>query len=147
MQSFDLVCAVDGAWGGTTDGILGGGIGGTIKGKDGRNILTFSGPTNTSTALMTEIRAILFVITSIATRKLKYSRAVICSDSVIAVNAFNKGLLTEFPMLYQEFNSQHLIQESLFIHYVPRALNENADSLAKNGISRPTVISIWAEGY
>ena len=66
--------------------------------------------------------------------------------SVIAVNAFNKGLLSDFPMFYQDFSSQHLIQETLFIHYVPREINENADLLAKSGIARPTVNTSWAEG-
>lgn len=61
-HGFDFICAVDGAWGTSDSGRLGGGIGGTIHNNQGSLILSFSGPVSSSNALHTEIEGILFVI-------------------------------------------------------------------------------------
>ena len=140
---FDIVSAVDGSWGITSESFHSGGMGGTIKTKEGRAILTFSGPVLAISAVHAEIQAIIFAINCLASRNIKYTRAVVCSDSITAVNALNKGLQFDFPILYMDFKYQHMINVSIFIHYVPRSLNENADSLAKSGLHRPVMKATW----
>ena len=147
FHCFDIVCAVDGSWGNTSDSSPLGGMGGTIKSKEGRPILIFSGPVFTTSAVLAEIQAILFAINCLATRNIKHTRAVVCSDSITAVNALNKGLQFDFPILHMDFQYQHMINVSIFIHYVPRSLNENADSLAKNKSLGPVMKAIWSPGY
>lgn len=103
----------------------------------------FSGPVFTTSAVASEIKGILFVIKCLILRYLVHKRTVICSDSVQAVNTINKGLHHEFPLLIPKFQFQHLINYKIFVHFVPRQLNENADSLAKKGVSRPFMAARW----
>ena len=141
---FDLVCAVDGAWGYSGNKTFGGGIGGTIRDKSGNLVLSFSGPVLAAAAVMAELRSVIYAIDCIVARKLSHLRSVICSDSILVVNAFNKGVLIDFPILHLEFRHQNLINKTIFVQYVPRYLNENADSLAKNGITKHYVKACWA---
>lgn len=59
------------------------------------------------------------------------------------MNAFNKGLHVDFPLLDPGFSFEHLLNSSIFIQFVPRELNENADSLAKKGLGRPIMSAHW----
>lgn len=142
---FDLVCAVDGAWGLIGNSLFGGGIGGTVRNNKGSLLFSFSGPVASKSVRFTEIDAILFVLQSLMSRNLLKLRTVICSDSAQAVNAFNRGLSVEFPHMDFNLRFEHVINISIFIHYVPRNLNDNADSLAKKGITRPYMSSLWTE--
>ena len=56
------------------------------------------------------------------------------------VSAFNEGIFIKFPLKRVDFEFQHLINKSIFIDFVPRYLNEQADDLAKKGLGRPNLI-------
>lgn len=126
---------MDGAWSIINESKFGGGIGGTIHNNQRSILLSFSGPVHANSALYTEFEGISFVFKCIALRNFRDKRVVICSDSVSAVNAFNKSLHIDFPILVEKFQYHHLINSSVFIHFVPRVLNQNADSLAKKAFS------------
>lgn len=142
-QCFDVVCAVDGAWGLISETMYGGGIGGTIHDNKGSLILSFSGPVHSSSPISAEIEGILFLFQCLKHKCFHDKRIVICSDSVVAVNAFNKGLHLEFPAIATSFHFQSLINTTIFIQFVPRLLNHNADSLAKKGLARPSMAAHW----
>lgn len=85
QQSFDCVCAVDGAWGSSSAGNLTGGIEGCIKGSGGSLLYVFSGNVKVYSAVEAEIEAILHVISVLHKNKLLINRVVIYSDSTNAI--------------------------------------------------------------
>ena len=139
-DQFDLVGAVDGAWGKIDEFKYNGGIGGFLQDSTGKMILMFSGPASSKSALETEVDAILHLIKWMIKLKMDLKRTVICSDSSSAVNSFNEGLSVKFPLKAMDFDQLHVINTTFFIHFVPRYLNEQADELAKKGIFRPHLV-------
>ncbi|WOH00669.1 hypothetical protein DCAR_0520042 [Daucus carota subsp. sativus] len=133
----DLIAAVDGAWGLAKDLNYNGGIGGYLQEPSGKMVMVFSGPSNSKNAVETEVDAILYVIDWVIKLNLVQMRTVICSDSSVAVNAFNEGIYIKFPLKAMEFKHQFLINSKIFVQFVPRYLNEQADDLAKKGMARP----------
>ena len=85
-SGFDLVCAVDGAWGPVRKS-MGGGVGGTIHNNRGSLLLSFSGPVHSKNPILTEIAGVLFVIQCLRNHRFKAFKSVICSSSVTVVNA------------------------------------------------------------
>ena len=138
-DQFDYFAAVDGAWGMINDSNLGGSIGGFLKDRSGKTILSFSGPVSACNASYTELEGVLQVIYWLLKNGIDHKRVVICSDSSEVVSAFNEGIFIKFPLKRVEFEFQHRINKSIFIHFVPRYLNEQADDLAKKGLSRPNL--------
>lgn len=96
----------------------------------------FSGPVKSSSALESEVEAIIFVINWMLSLKMLFRRLVICSDSSVAVNSLNEGISIKFPVRALNFFHQGLINSSIFVQFVPRYLNEQADELAKKGLHR-----------
>lgn len=143
--AYDLVCAVGGDWGALGASGFGGGIGGTIHNNRGELLLSFSGPVTSNDPLLTQVEGILYVIRCLINRKLYNLRTIICSDSSRAVNAFNRGLTLEFPLLDFNLEFDHLINNSVFIQFVSQDLNSNAKSLANRGITRPNMSAHWSE--
>ena len=135
-ENFDYVAAVDGAWGMVDEYNYNGGIGGYVKDASGKLILMFSGPVKSSSALESEVEAIIFVINWMLSLKMLFRRLVICSDSSVAVNSLNEGISIKFPVRALNFFHQGLINSSIFVQFVPRYLNEQADELAKKGLHR-----------
>lgn len=134
---------VDGAWCWKEDGGNCGGIGGRMLNRDGVEIYYFSGPVEAANAAEAEILAILHLIKLIWGKKLFHKQIVICSDSVVAVNALYKGLDCDFPLLLPQPNILNMLNGSVCIKIIPGAINECADSLAKNGMDRPILESFW----
>ncbi|WOH13738.1 hypothetical protein DCAR_0933249 [Daucus carota subsp. sativus] len=141
LQSFDFVCAVDGAWGRNEGGDIGGGMGGFIKNNQGIILLLFSGPSSASNAEEAEILGVIYVLRKVIEKKYHMKRVVICSDSSVVLGASNKGLDNTY---LPNFSFQPFIHVSIFVQYVPRTLNDTADLLAKKGICRPKMIDYWA---
>ena len=143
MQSFDYICAVDGAWGGNERGVIGGGMGGFIKNSQGRIKFLFSGPSPASNAEEAEVFGLIYILRKIISKNFHSKRVLICSDSTVVVNAFNSGFDMAYPLLIPNFSFQSFINTSIFIQFVPRNLNDTADLLAKKGIGRPNTVVYW----
>lgn len=141
-DQFELIAAVDGAWGLVDDFNYKGGIGGYLSDKYGNNILIFSGPVFSNSAAETEVDAILHIINWLFKQNWELKRTVICSDSSSVVNAYNEGLEIKFPLKALNFNHLQFVNSAIFIHFVPRYLNEQADDLAKKGITRSHMLEI-----
>lgn len=140
-QSFDIVCAVDGAWGLSVLGTLTGGIGGCIKGPGGTLLYVFSGKVKVLSATEAEIEAILYTIGVVQMSNFATNRVVICSDCFNAIEQVTTGLRTYAPLLDPSRNLLNSLGQKYFIHYVPREINGNADFLAKKGLSRLSLFS------
>lgn len=127
---------VDGSWKVNSRGDYSGGIGGSIVRCTGESLMIFSGPVSSMTALEAEIEAVLYVLNVIHNANLHNRRAVVCTDSMSAINSIYKGLGIDFPLLVPKFDLERLLNESVTIKFIPRELNGNADQLAKEGASR-----------
>ena len=123
-------------------------MGGYIKSKQGGLLLIFSGPIKVNGPLEAEVEGVLFLLKWIIEYKLNKKKVVVCTDSVEAINIFNSDFQSKFPLKFLDFSFQECINRSIFVQYVPRYLNEQADSLAKNGINRPKMnvqCGLWQE--
>ncbi|KAK1373513.1 hypothetical protein POM88_029706 [Heracleum sosnowskyi] len=143
-DAFDVVCAVDGAWNTNIFGTLGGGIGVCIRTKGNRMVYVFSGPINTANSESTEVESILHVINLSMSSRLRNKRMVVCSDSTSALSIVQAGLQGFLPIHGTIKNINSLLGFTIFLHYVPREINVNADSLAKTGLNRETMAAYWA---
>lgn len=144
FEHFHVVCVVDAAWKVNYLGSYRRGIGGVIKTNTGSLRYCFSGPSSSKNIHEAEIEAILHAIKVIRTSELRSNRVVICSDSTTTINAIYEGLDQTFPLLQPEFNLKALLHACISLHFVPFVLNEEADSLAKNGINKPGLYSFRA---
>lgn len=141
--SFDLICAIDGAWFVSDTGPIGG-IRGQVSNKEGKIIYTFSGPVKALNSLEAEIEAIIHVILLILNNKFQHGRIVICSDSNEAMGHIRNGLRF-FSSSLGHIQNLRLMVDGLFsLAFVPRELNDTADSLAKSGLSKSLLFSHWA---
>lgn len=111
-SSFDLVCAVDGAWGSFCSGA----VGGYIKNKSGDLVYVFSGPIKVSNALSAEIEAILHVVRMILSRQLKPGKILICSDSCEALESVREGLPSYLPMKDWIQGQKEMVNSTFFLH-------------------------------
>lgn len=141
--NFEYICAVDGAW---SVGPFGprGGIGGQVINRAGRVIYSFSGPMVVSNSLEAEIEAILHVIRMIVANKFRDSRIVICSDSTEALSQVRNGFPLYFSSVGWPRNLTTLINKRFHLDFVPRDINEVADSLAKSRLNKSHFFSKWA---
>lgn len=143
-KSFELICAISAVRSLCPEGYLRGGIGGTVKDKGGKVWYTFSGSIHSSTADEVAVKAIWFIIKWFVSNRLLQYRMVICSNSLVAVNAVNKGDYSLFPIIPLEEECSRHINNSVFIHFVPKDLNEDAVSLAQKGTCRPYISEFWS---
>lgn len=82
-ELFDIVCVVDGAWGVNLNKTkTSGGIGGTIKNKNGLLIHVFTGPVAVGSSEEAEMEAIIYVLRLVGEGKLGNTKIVVCSDSI-----------------------------------------------------------------
>lgn len=138
LESFDLVCAVDGACGVNHFGTLSGGICGCIKTSMTSMAYVFSGLVSIMSCVHTEIEAILHIMGLISSKELVNKKLVICSDSVVAIEQIRAGLSSYFPIHGRIHIIKSLLGLNVFLHYVLRDLNDNADFffLAKYGLKK-----------
>ncbi|XP_063935611.1 uncharacterized protein LOC135147087 [Daucus carota subsp. sativus] len=140
----DLVCMTDGAWGACENGSLNGAIGGRILNKDKRVLHVFSIPVYVVNSLQAELEALLYMLDQVKRHFSTASQVAICSDSKEALQIIRKRevhceiLRRPIP----EFSS--LLDSIVSLYYVPRALNSEADDLAKEGLNRATEAIFWA---
>lgn len=144
LLNYSTVCAVDGAWGLNINKQLQGGIGGNIK-KQGHNsvgrlFFTFSGPIAVASSLDAEIEAIIYVLRLALNGNLELRPIVICSDSREAIEIIYKGLRFYSPVHGPLVDLSEWLNSKVFINYVPRDLNVDADQLARIGINKPSIV-------
>lgn len=143
-DNFDLVCAVDGAWGCNTSKVLVGAIGGKIWKGNSVILHSFSTQINAQTSKQAEVDGIIYVIRLFLDNRIACRNLVICSDSVEAIGQVNSGLKAYY-LIEGPLNLAHLINSSIFVHYGLKELNLDADSFAKAGLDRPRGSFFWAE--
>lgn len=143
--SFKFISAVDGAWGINEMGYLTGSIGGNIKDRNGVILHAFSGQVNSRDSADAEIEAIKYVISVSLHHIFEDEIILICSDSLNAISTIRSGKRDGLPILLQNRDIRDWIKGKIVLAYVPRYLNEEADSLAKTGLQRPRWISYWAQ--
>lgn len=144
FEAYSVVCMVDAAWHSSSSGVLKAGIGGKIKHKSGKILYCFSAPSLAMNIHDAEIEAILHVLSILRTTKRFNHKAVICTDSTIAINAIYEGLEISFPLLIPDFDIKEMLHGSVCIQFVPSALNDEADQLAKDGVNRSSLRAYWA---
>lgn len=107
---------------------------------------SFSGPVPVYTSGEAEIEAILHVVGILISQRFPSNnfKIAICSDSVVAIEEVRMGLRKYVPLNGLIQNLSSLLGSLFTLHYVPREINENADSLAKAGLGRNALSSIWA---
>lgn len=142
-NAYDYVCAVDGAWGSTSSIGIKGGIGGNITDKNGRVVYVFSGPVWLKSSLETEIEAIRHMVNIIGMPRFSNSKVVICSDSIQAINIVREGSLNNVKIKVGILNIDTMMHRYI-LNYVPRELNETADSLARAGQFKDSTSTYWA---
>lgn len=140
---YELVCEVDGAWDAIKCSPNKGGIGGRITNNKGKIVYIFSGPVTVDSSLEAEIEAITHMFHIIKKPSLEGKSTVICSDSALALKAFRVG---NSKLVKQEILDYALsrMDQNVTLNFVPRDLNENADSLAKSGLRRDSFSHFWA---
>lgn len=110
MIQYEIVCAVDGAWGLNSNKILQGGIEGNIKRRNqhqGNNLVyIFSGPINVKSSEDAEVETIIHVIGLIFNGAFGNKPVVIRSDST------NQGILMWRPTYWLKMG---LINHGWFI--------------------------------
>ncbi|WOH12510.1 hypothetical protein DCAR_0832014 [Daucus carota subsp. sativus] len=144
QEVYSTVCMVDAAWLATSDGSIKGGIGGIIKNKCGQILYCFSAPSYGYTIHEAEIEAILHVLSVFRSNPCLMHNSVICSDSVVAINAISAGLEYSFPLLVPDFSINEIFQNSVCLNFVPSDLNDEADQLAKDGLNRDQFSAFWS---
>ncbi|KAK1401501.1 hypothetical protein POM88_001106 [Heracleum sosnowskyi] len=92
----------------------------------------------------TEIEAFLHVISLISVGEFANKRIVICSDSVNALEQIRIELPYYYPIQGRIPNIKSILGWTTFLHYVPRNLNLEVDSLAKSGLNRKAMAFFWA---
>lgn len=121
-----------------------GGIGGNIKSDAGSILHVFSGKIEVTGSLEAECEAILYVANLCLLNKVSAKRIVICSDSSNAIEAVRTGLRMYMPLKGIPKDLYKLLGHQIFLNYVPRELNEEANVLAKAGVNRSPFYSYWA---
>lgn len=104
----------------------------------------FSGPVDVKNSEEAEIEAIIHLIRLIQNKEVKATKLCICSDSTMAIASIRNGLPVYVPIHGPIQSITHLVDKAFHLEFTPRDLNRNADSLAKMGLNRPTMISYWA---
>lgn len=144
LSMFNLTCAVDGAWGRNAHKNLIGGIAGWVKSKDGSIRHTFSGTVKSSNALESQLLAIIHMVKILILKGLPQSKVIICSDSLDAIEAIQRGQHILATTSIRGKSIQSIVSNSLTLCHVPQDLNLDADNLAKTGLSRPHMVHYWA---
>lgn len=141
--SYDLVCAVDGAWGLTPGGFYNGGIGGWIKDSNGLLLHTFSGPLISSSALEAEVGALWHIISVLLEGNFHSNNLVICSDSMDAMELLRTGSFICTSSICERNKYKKVVDKYFSLQFVPRSLNAEADELAKKGLSKLSMVNYW----
>ncbi|XP_017245293.1 uncharacterized protein LOC108216944 [Daucus carota subsp. sativus] len=141
VESYDYICAVDGAYGLNDQCKLGGGVGGFILNKQGTKVLIFSGPVRSHCAAESELEGMFLMCRWVIRLGLHSHKVVICSDSTTTINTLHSS--TDLSSMYSSCDPmlQHLINVSIFIQFVPGYLNDDADLLAKQGLMKSKMFS------
>lgn len=141
LQVNKVVGFIDGAWKKDNSGLVKAGIGGFLLKEKATLIFTFSGPTNQESAYDTELEALCFLLKQIAISNYKDTFMTIFSDSKSLINNVHSF---KRDIVHSESASLILsvIHNINFIH-VDRSLNQEADRLAKEGVTRRAIISGW----
>lgn len=146
-EAFDIVCAVDGAWGRSSLNKYGGGIGGSIKNKIRGIIYTFSGPVIAKCSYEAELLAILLAVQVLKKKEFAKLSIIICSDSSDAINFFRdrgdwdvKHRLKLLSGEFLDFDLKELVSKLCFVQ---REINQNADDLEKKGLDRVSLSCFW----
>lgn len=119
-------------------------MGGTVKNKSEFAIYTFSGPANVSSNVQAETEAILHVLSIVSKMNISKGRVVICSDSTEAISVTSKGLEAHLSDKIPPQEVKSLLESYVYLQFVPRELNEDADSLAKDGLKRGFLAQHWS---
>ncbi|KAK1398503.1 hypothetical protein POM88_008366 [Heracleum sosnowskyi] len=136
---------VDGAWGQNDYGELVGGIGGNIKDKSGAIIFEFSSPVNARDSLAAEFEAIKHVISISSSQIFEGGKILICLDSLQAISSVKSGIFDGLQVVIRNKDIKKWVDGKIELGYVPRYLNEEADSLGKYGLKRQVLASYWAQ--
>lgn len=145
--TFDIICATDGAWGINYQGNGLGGIGGWFSDSKGSIIHKFSGPYFVNSSIESELGAIINVAEKLSKKRWANKRILICTDSMEALDLIKLRSYLCLQLLKEGANLSDLFNSNVTLNYVPRDLNEEADSLAKSGLSRPSLVNYWANGW
>ena len=142
---FELICAVSGSWNLNSRNELAGGIGGKIWTKEGVTYHVFAGKRYTACNLHSEVEAIRYIL-ELVSRGIIYKKPiVICSSSVKAVGMVNNGLIQCNGLLMENMNLAGFLNNGVFVQFVPPELNEDAGSLAIDGLDKELDFSYWAD--
>lgn len=118
------------------------GIGGFLKDRDQNILYIFSGHSDALSPLRAELEAIIHIIKVIFSSNKKHSSCRLFSDCETLVNALNKVKAGGVSDLFLDINQCREMVESLKISFVhiDRSLNVGADDLAKQGLSRSSLV-------
>ena len=141
--TYEVVCAIDGAWGQINDGSYRGAIGGRILNNLGQIIHVFSIPVQVDSGLQAEIEAMVYTLDLIQLHFDQSKQVAICSDSTEALQLLRKGtdLSKILKRSIQDFST--VLSSNVSLHYVSRDLNSEADTLAKEGLYRVSQAVYW----
>ncbi|KAK1395129.1 hypothetical protein POM88_014185 [Heracleum sosnowskyi] len=143
--NFSFVSVVDGAWVQNDYGVLVGGIGGNIKDKSRAIIYAFYVPVNARDSLAAEFEAIKHVILISSSRIFEGGKILICSDSSQAISSVKSGIFDGLQVVIRNKDIKEWVDGKIKMGYVPKYLNEEANSLAKYGLKRQASASYWAQ--
>lgn len=138
----DLLCFTDGAWKLNQNNTVEAGIGGFIMNKNHQVIFIFSGPSLQVNAYETEKEALSFLLSQIEVSSHATASFTFLLDSTLVVNQINKQKRTTPVQDFCIKVKNDLLHCSNFIS-IPRSVNSEADSLAKQGSQRMNFLAGW----
>ncbi|KAK1401004.1 hypothetical protein POM88_000609 [Heracleum sosnowskyi] len=143
-ENSSLMGFIDGSWKKRVNQDDIAGIGGHLYDREGNMILMFSGPVSTTSALVSEMEALWFLLEKINNSPWSQSKVKIHSDCQEPIDIIQESKFSN--------NSHWLLSKDLLslmgsINFelikIPRMLNDNADSLATRGAMRTSMIVSW----
>lgn len=92
-----------------------------------------------------EIEAIRHMILILKVSDFHFKKLIIYSDSSNAINYMLNDIHDQTGLKFSPAATANPFVEGLYLCFVPRDLNNNADFLAKLGIKRDFLVDYWAE--
>lgn len=136
-----LIGFVDAAWKKDNQGNLKAGIGGFLMAKSGKVLFLFSGPSQKNSSYEAEWEAVEFMLKNILRKGLEKSHIALFSDSKGMVSNMNMGIATHDldTSIMDHMHEAHYF----FLHFVRREINFEADSMAREGSKRQSMLAGW----
>lgn len=137
-----LVGFIDGAWKKSPNNVIQAGIGGYVKDSEGNLVFIFSGPVKAFSPSQCEFEAMFYVVKQLAVSPWSTTHSVIYSDSADLIKEVRKAKFN-FQHHFEDNIRKYLLFAKIEFKKVNRLLNCEADSLAKQGMTRSKLLSAW----